>query len=168
MDCSYVGERGTWYPNTRLSPAQFDMEFHYPANWTLLATENRWRPRRRGSGKEWASGAQARGDNFALGLQSGPIPVAGFNLGKYVRAKPCRATSQCRATDQRSRKIVSQSARGGKSALRPFPAGERSVRSPSLRRRRRPPAMLRPWPTRQPGNRELLAVVWPYPYGSWR
>ena len=26
----YVGERGTWYPNFGLSPAQFDMEFHYP------------------------------------------------------------------------------------------------------------------------------------------
>jgi hypothetical protein len=33
-----VGERGTWYPNFGLSPAQFDMEFHYPANWTLVAT----------------------------------------------------------------------------------------------------------------------------------
>ena len=34
----YVGERGTWYPNLGLNPAQFDMEFHYPANWTLVAT----------------------------------------------------------------------------------------------------------------------------------
>ena len=34
----YVGERGTWYPNFGLSPAQFEMEFHYPANWTLVAT----------------------------------------------------------------------------------------------------------------------------------
>src|SRR3984957_554480 len=34
----YVGERGTWYPNLGLSPAQFDMELHYPSNWTLVAT----------------------------------------------------------------------------------------------------------------------------------
>ena len=34
----YVGERGKWYPSFGLSPAQFEMEFHYPANWTLVAT----------------------------------------------------------------------------------------------------------------------------------
>src|ERR1700674_1250450 len=34
----YVGERGTWYPNFGLSPARFEMEFHYPANWTLVVT----------------------------------------------------------------------------------------------------------------------------------
>ena len=34
----YVGERGTWYPSFGLSPAQFDLEFRYPAPWTLIAT----------------------------------------------------------------------------------------------------------------------------------
>jgi hypothetical protein len=34
----YVGARGTWYPNFGFSHAQFDMEFHYPASWTLVAT----------------------------------------------------------------------------------------------------------------------------------
>ncbi len=34
----YVGERGTWYPNLGLNPAQFDMVFHYPPSWTLVAT----------------------------------------------------------------------------------------------------------------------------------
>jgi hypothetical protein len=34
----YVGERGTWYPNLGLNPAEFDMEFHYPPSWTLVAT----------------------------------------------------------------------------------------------------------------------------------
>src|SRR4029077_18403845 len=34
----YVGARGTWYPNRGLVMANFDLEFHYPAGWTLLAT----------------------------------------------------------------------------------------------------------------------------------
>src|ERR1700692_59090 len=34
----YVGERGNWYPNCGLNPCQFDMDFRYPVNWTLLAT----------------------------------------------------------------------------------------------------------------------------------
>ncbi len=34
----YVGERGTWYPSFGLSPAEFDLEFEFPAGWTLVAT----------------------------------------------------------------------------------------------------------------------------------
>src|SRR6202021_3250351 len=34
----YVGEHGTWYPNRGLVMADFDLEFHYPAAWTLVAT----------------------------------------------------------------------------------------------------------------------------------
>src|SRR6266404_7227020 len=40
----YVGERGTWYPNFGLSPARFEMEFRYPANWTLVATGKQMSP----------------------------------------------------------------------------------------------------------------------------
>ncbi|MGA7295525.1 MAG: M1 family aminopeptidase [Terriglobales bacterium] len=77
----YVGERGTWYPNFGLSPAQFDMEFHYPADWTLVAT-----------GKtEARDGAEANPSGPAEKVfrwsSERPIPVAGFNLGKYVHAQ---------------------------------------------------------------------------------
>jgi Peptidase family M1 domain len=76
----YVGERGTWYPNFGLSPAQFEMEFHYPANWTLVAT-----------GKQTSqTGGEGVGTSEQLAVSrwnsEQPIPVAGFNLGKYVRA----------------------------------------------------------------------------------
>jgi Peptidase family M1 domain len=78
----YVGERGTWYPNFGLSPARFEMEFHYPAIWTLVAT-----------GKQIAGGDNAE-TNERVGTEKvsrwtseRPIPVAGFNLGKYVRAE---------------------------------------------------------------------------------
>jgi hypothetical protein len=80
----YVGERGTWYPNLGLSPAQFEMEFHYPANWTLVATGKRVT---RASADEAETNEQATGEKVARWTSERPIPVAGFNLGKYVRAE---------------------------------------------------------------------------------
>lgn len=76
----YVGERGTWYPNRGMEMANFDLTFAYPPGWTLVAT-----------GKP-ISLAAGGGANSAAGLQSArwisdrPIPVAGFNLGKYKEA----------------------------------------------------------------------------------
>jgi hypothetical protein len=72
----YVGERGTWYPNFGLSPALFDLEFQYPANWTLVAT-----------GKQSTATAETAGMQASHWISEGPIAVAGFNLGKYVRAE---------------------------------------------------------------------------------
>jgi hypothetical protein len=74
----YVGERGTWYPNFGLSPAQFDLEFQYPANWTLVATGKQVPP---------VSAAEAPGLQVSHWISEGPIAVAGFNLGKYLRAE---------------------------------------------------------------------------------
>ena len=72
----YVGERGTWYPNFGFSPALFDLEFQYPANWTLVAT-----------GKQSPATAENPGMQASHWISEGPIAVAGFNLGKYVRAE---------------------------------------------------------------------------------
>jgi hypothetical protein len=80
----YVGERGTWYPNFGLSPAQFDMEFRYPANWTLVATGKQVS---RPGGEEAETNEAAVGEKVARWTSERPIPVAGFNLGKYVRAE---------------------------------------------------------------------------------
>ena len=80
----YVGERGTWYPNFGLSPAQFEMEFHYPANWTLVATGKQVS---RAGGEAAETSAEAGAEKVSRWASERPIPVAGFNLGKYVRAE---------------------------------------------------------------------------------
>ncbi len=80
----YVGERGTWYPNFGLSPAQFEMEFHYPANWTLVATGKQIS---RAGGNEAETNGDAGTEKVSRWTSERPIPVAGFNLGKYVRAE---------------------------------------------------------------------------------
>src|SRR6266849_3567501 len=80
----YVGERGTWYPNFGLSPARFEMEFHYPANWTLVATGKQVSP---AGADEAETNEQAAGEKVSRWTSERPIPVAGFNLGKYVRAE---------------------------------------------------------------------------------
>ena len=80
----YVGERGTWYPNFGLSPAQFEMEFHYPANWTLVATGKQIS---RAGGQETETNREAGAEKVSRWTSERPIPVAGFNLGKYVRAE---------------------------------------------------------------------------------
>jgi Peptidase family M1 domain len=77
----YVGERGTWYPNFGLSPAQFEMEFHYPAIWTLVATGKQI------TRAEDAAMNPAVAERVSRWTSERPIPVAGFNLGKYVRAE---------------------------------------------------------------------------------
>ena len=78
----YVGERGTWYPNFGLSPAQFDMEFHYPAAWTLVATGKQVAEH-----EEAAANPAAGPEQVSQWATEHPIPVAGFNLGKYIRAE---------------------------------------------------------------------------------
>ncbi|MFL6299922.1 MAG: M1 family aminopeptidase [Terriglobales bacterium] len=67
----YVGARGTWYPNRGPAMANFDMWLEYPREWRLVA-----------------SGEHIAGD-FVLSKPTshwkseGPIPVAGFNIGRY-------------------------------------------------------------------------------------
>lgn len=76
----YVGARGTWYPNRGMDMADFDLTFHYPPGWTLLAT-----------GKPMplapptTSPQDADDEQVSRWVSERPLPVAGFNLGKYVR-----------------------------------------------------------------------------------
>jgi hypothetical protein len=76
----YVGERGTWYPNRGMVMANFDLNFTYPQEWTLVAT-----------GKpvpiELANSAPAAGMQTSHWTSDRPIPFAGFNLGKYKEFK---------------------------------------------------------------------------------
>jgi len=76
----YVGARGTWYPNRGMAMADFDLEFEYPPGWTLVAT-----------GKPTPvspdeTSAKGNGQQTSRWVSERPIPLAGFNLGKYKMA----------------------------------------------------------------------------------
>ncbi len=79
----YVGARGIWYPNRGLSAANFDLTFHYPPGWTLLATGKRIAET---SVPETDTGTLPSGQQSSRWVSDRPIPIAGFNLGRYVRA----------------------------------------------------------------------------------
>ncbi len=55
---------------------EFDLQFRYPAGWTLLATGKRME----GSTSELPPGEQS-----SHWVSDRPMPIAGFNLGKYSR-----------------------------------------------------------------------------------
>jgi len=74
----YVGARGTWYPNRGMSMADFDLQFHYPPGWTLVAT-GKPEP----VGMNSSSSANDPGEQAMRWVSERPIPLAGFNLGKY-------------------------------------------------------------------------------------
>ena len=70
----YVGARGTWYPNRGISMANYDLTFRFPRPWSLVAT-----------GKQVS--LEREGDGFTgHWVSEEPIPVAGFNLGQYIRS----------------------------------------------------------------------------------
>jgi hypothetical protein len=88
----YVGARGTWYPNRGIAMADFDLTFEYPPGWTLVATGK--------PAPVSAAGLAAKASGQPIPAQQGnvlqnnaqqisrwvserPIPLAGFNLGKY-------------------------------------------------------------------------------------
>jgi hypothetical protein len=70
----YVGARGTWYPNRGIAMANYDLTFRFPQPWSLVATGKRVSLEHEGNGfvGHWVS--------------EEPIPIAGFNLGEYVRS----------------------------------------------------------------------------------
>jgi hypothetical protein len=71
----YVGARGNWYPSMGPAIFDFDLEFRYPANWTLVATGKRI--------SQQAVGAE----QVSRWTSASPMPLAGFNLGRYVSAQ---------------------------------------------------------------------------------
>ena len=82
----YVGARGTWYPSRGLTMSNFDLEFHYPPGWTLLATGKRQDAA--GSavfGGQVPAMDSGAGEQVSRWVSERPIPVVGFNLGKYER-----------------------------------------------------------------------------------
>jgi Peptidase family M1 domain len=73
----YVGARGTWYPNRGMAMADYDLEFDYPEGWTLVATG------KPAPVSEAAAAAKAKGEQTGRWISDRPLPLAGFNLGKY-------------------------------------------------------------------------------------
>ncbi len=71
----YVGARGIWYPNRGVSMANFDLEFSYPSEWTLVATGQR------------VTDANNQGMQTSRWTTDRAMPLAGFNLGHYIRAE---------------------------------------------------------------------------------
>jgi peptidase M1-like protein len=77
----YVGARGTWYPNRGLAMSNFDLQFHYPAGWTLVATGKQVTPQ-----TAEAPDTPQPGEQVGHWISEHPMPMAGFNLGQYVKA----------------------------------------------------------------------------------
>ncbi|MEY2413773.1 MAG: hypothetical protein QOD84_2379 [Acidobacteriaceae bacterium] len=81
----YVGARGIWYPNRGPAMSNFDLEFHYPATWTLLATGKRSDASADTSRYDSGEAAALPGEQVGRWISERAIPFAGFNLGKYSR-----------------------------------------------------------------------------------
>jgi hypothetical protein len=82
----YVGARGTWYPNRGMKMSNFDLTFRYPPGWTLLATGKpvSLAPVASSNAPEPPTHSVA-GEQVTRWVSDRPIPVAGFDLGRYVR-----------------------------------------------------------------------------------
>jgi hypothetical protein len=155
----YVGARGTWYPNRGLEMANFDLKFDYPQGWTLVATG-------KPEADPDADVARDNGEKAGRWVSERPIPVAGFNLGKYKVA-----------TAQAGSIVVDTYATPG--VERDFPnPGTRVIESelPSFRTAPPPPPVIlpaRPSPARNEvtvGESAARAIQYyserfgPYPY----
>jgi peptidase M1-like protein len=76
----YVGARGTWYPNRGLGMSNYDLEFRYPPGWVLVATGKQI-----DSSRPNSTSNQIAGEQVSRWVSERSIPLAGFNLGKYLR-----------------------------------------------------------------------------------
>ncbi len=82
-----VGARGIWYPNRGTAMSGFDMEFRYPAGWTLVASGEP-APGERGQPARTpapAADPQPSTEQVIRYVAERPLPFAGFNLGRYVK-----------------------------------------------------------------------------------
>jgi hypothetical protein len=166
----YVGARGVWYPNRGISMSNFDLEFHYPAGWTLLATGRRQEmPALATAVNAGPATTSPPGEQVARWVSDRPLPMAGFNLGKYRRAQ-ARVGS------------VAVDAYAGSGMERAFPSPRIDDENPRILPGRpemtpKPPPIIPPQPS--PGrNAQLVADeaaraidffahrFGPYPYGS--
>jgi hypothetical protein len=160
----YVGARGTWYPNRGIAMSNFDLEFHYPPGWTLLATGERIDAPDAGTA---LTDPASLAEQVSHWVSERPIPVAGFNLGRYQRV-------EARAGD------VVVEAYATKMVERGFPQAETGtvIQNPSqISGRTAPPLVIAAPPPSPARNEQMVADAsahaiesysrWfgPYPYG---
>jgi hypothetical protein len=115
----YVGARANWYPKRGLQFATYDLTFRYPGDLDLVTagevvedrTEGQWRVTRR---------------------RTGPIRLAGFNLGRYDHARAARGNYSVEVYANRTLER----------ALQPRPSEPMLVRPPMTPGRQRRPEML--------------------------
>jgi hypothetical protein len=81
----YVGARGNWYPNRGIAMSNYDLTFRYPPGWTLVAT-GKPAPVSKPAAAPAQAPRQDENDQVGHWVSERPIPIAGFDLGKYVRA----------------------------------------------------------------------------------
>lgn len=139
----YVGARGIWYPNRGLAMADFDLTFHYPAGWSLLATG---KPTAITLSSPAADPQKPGGEQTGRWISERPIPVAGFNLGKYVRGAA-----------QAGNVMVETYATIG--VERDFPQPPQIIQpaAPPLRPQITPPASVTPLPVSPARNATIVA-----------
>lgn len=77
----YVGARGTWYPNRGLAMSNFDLQFHHPSEWTLVATGKKV-----STSPDAGSVMNVTGEQTSRWISERPMVLAGFNLGRYDHA----------------------------------------------------------------------------------
>ncbi len=124
----YVGSRGTWYPNLGPAMARFDLQFRHPADLTLVATGERM--------SEEITGEQ----KVTRWVSEQPVPVAGFNLGRYKSTKLQAGEVTVEAFAAEGMESAFPGSRQGGAAPPPREA------RPSARTGRRPMPSLRPQP----------------------
>jgi len=81
----YVGARGMWYPNRGLAMSNYDLEFAYPAGWSLVATGKKTDVNSSAGLRDQGAEGAAEGEQRSKWISERPIPVAGFDLGKYEK-----------------------------------------------------------------------------------
>lgn len=143
----YVGARGTWYPNRGMAMADFDLTFHYPAGWTLLATGKPEPLAAPSTTSSQSAPPTADGEQVAHWVSERPIPVAGFDLGKYVRG-----------TAQAGNVIVETYATSGVERDFPSPSPTLGIDSNPTSRPHATPELITPAPAPSPA-RNATAVA---------
>jgi Peptidase family M1 domain len=164
----YVGARGMWYPNRGMAMSNFDLEFRYPVGWTLVATGKRTDARSAPTPEDpGADGAPPAGVQVSRWVSERPMPLAGFDLGKYERvvAHAGDVTVEAYATPTLER---------GAQA----PNLESAIPNPLRPSGRRVPMMAAPMPPSPARNVQSVATAsaraidffsrryGPYPYGD--
>jgi hypothetical protein len=66
--------------------ADYDLQFRYPNGWTLLATGKRVEESSDKGNPEALGPVERQASQMSRWVSERPIPIAGFNLGKYSRA----------------------------------------------------------------------------------